>query len=105
MSTKSRPFWIGLTDAKNDGNFSWESGLKLSPFIEKYWGYNRGKGPSPPPNIMVPGKKVCVRVNIRGMMYVADCEGATADVVCQKEMTGIFEMIVNYLNFHCGLTF
>ena len=107
MSTKSRPFWIGLTDARNEGNFSWESDLKLSPFIEKYWGPNRGKGTSPPPNTMVPGKKVCVRVNIRGKMYVVDCEGTTTDVVCQKDLRGMWHQIVltyvQRFRVKCGL--
>ena len=77
-----KQFWIGLIDEKNDGNFTWESGLMLNSGVESYWANNQ------PKNMIGVGRRVCTHVNAQGKMNDITCGSGNNHAVCQKDMQG-----------------
>ena len=78
ITSDKKPFWIGLIDKKNDGNFTWEdSGRSLSYDVSVFWGTNQ------PANQMAQDMRVCTKLNKAGKMDDTNCN-ANGYVVCQK---------------------
>ena len=75
-------FWIGLIDERNDGNFTWESGLMLDSDVESYWAQSQ------PSNLVGAGRRVCTHVNAQSKMDDINCGSTNNHVLCQKNIEG-----------------
>ena len=86
-----KPFWIGLIDKSNDGNFTWESGLMLHSDVESFW------APGQPNNMVQDGRRVCTRVHTQSKMDDINCGSTNNHVLCQKNIEGNIDLVMGMI--------
>ena len=86
-----KPFWIGLIDKSNDGNFTWESGLMLHSDVESFW------APGQPNNMVQDGRRVCTRVHSQSKMDDINCGSTNNHVLCQKNIEGNIDLVMGMI--------